>query len=275
MLNQIACGQAHYRRGEIHRLRGEVDLAESAYREASRCGYEPQPGLALLRLAQRGTAAAAATIRRAIAEATEPLDRARLLPAYVEIMLAVAEHDRAAAAARELDEIAASVRSDSLTALAAEASGAVLLALGDASSALPPLRRARCGSGSSWTPSTTRRRVRVLIGSACRELGDADGASLELHAAQEIFARCGAVTDLARLDDLAHAGATAATRNGLTKRELEVLRLVAAGKTNREIASQLYLSEHTIARHLQNIFVKLGVSSRTAASAFAFEHDLV
>ena len=274
VLNQIACGQAHYRRGEIHRLRGEVDLAESAYREASRCGYEPQPGLALLRLAQRGTAAAAATIRRAIAEATEPLDRARLLPAYVEIMLAVAEHDRAAAAARELDEIAASVRSDSLTALAAEASGAVLLALGDASSALPPLRRAL----RVWLELDAvydAARMRVLIGSACRELGDADGASLELHAAQEIFARCGAVTDLARLDDLAHAGATAATRNGLTKRELEVLRLVAAGKTNREIASQLYLSEHTIARHLQNIFVKLGVSSRTAASAFAFEHDLV
>jgi DNA-binding NarL/FixJ family response regulator len=274
VLNQIACGPAHYRRGEIHRLRGELELAESAYREASRSGYEPQPGLALLRLAQRATDVAAASIRRTIAEATDPLDRVRHLPAYIEIMLAIAEHDRAIAAAAEIHEIAANARSDALTALAAQASGAVLLARGDATSALPPLRRAL----RLWLEldaAYDAARVRGLIGLACQELGDGDGASLHFDAARDAFSRCGAVPDLARLDEIMHGSPGAGTAGGLTAREIEVLRLVAAGSTNREIASRLYLSEHTVARHLQNIFVKLGVSSRTAASAFAHEHDLV
>jgi DNA-binding NarL/FixJ family response regulator len=273
VLNQIACGQAHYRRGEVHRLRGEFDLAESAYRQASRFGYEPQPGLALLRLAQRAPEVAAASIRRTMAEATDPLDRARFLPAYVEIMLAVAEHDRAVGAAGELHDIAAHARSDALTALAAQASGAVLLTQGDASSAVPPLRRAlRLWLELDATYDAAR--VRALIGLACQELGDGDGASLHFDAARDIFSQCGALPDLARLDGITNKS-PAGTAGGLTARELEVLRLVAAGSTNREIASRLYLSEHTVARHLQNIFVKIGVSSRTAAGAYAFEHDLV
>jgi DNA-binding NarL/FixJ family response regulator len=273
VLNQIACGQAHYRRGEVHRLRGEFDLAESAYRQASRFGYEPQPGLALLRLAQRAPEVAAASIRRTMAETTDPLDRARFLPAYVEIMLAVAEHDRAVGAAGELHDIAAHARSDALTALAAQASGAVLLTQGDASSAVPPLRRAlRLWLELDATYDAAR--VRALIGLACQELGDGDGASLHFDAARDIFSQCGALPDLARLDGITNKS-PAGTAGGLTARELEVLRLVAAGSTNREIASRLYLSEHTVARHLQNIFVKIGVSSRTAAGAYAFEHDLV
>jgi DNA-binding NarL/FixJ family response regulator len=273
VLNQIACGQAHYRRGEVHRLRGEFDLAESAYRQASRFGYEPQPGLALLRLAQRAPEVAAASIRRTMAETTDPLDRARFLPAYVEIMLAVAEHDRAVGAAGELHDIAAHARSDALTALAAQASGAVLLTQGDASSAVPPLRRAlRLWLELDATYDAAR--VRALIGLACQELGDGDGASLHFDAARDIFSQCGALPDLARLDGITNKN-PAGTAGGLTARELEVLRLVAAGSTNREIASRLYLSEHTVARHLQNIFVKIGVSSRTAAGAYAFEHDLV
>jgi DNA-binding NarL/FixJ family response regulator len=274
VLNQIASGQAHYGRGEIHRLRSEFDLAESAYREASRSGHEPQPGLALLRLAQRATDVAAASIRRTVAEATDPLDRVRLLPAYIEIMLVLAEHDRAVAAAGELDEIAANARSDALTALAAQASGAVLLAQGDASSAVPPLRRAL----RLWLEldaAYDAARVRGLIGLACQQLGDGDGASLHFDAARDTFSRCGALPDLVRLDEITHGSPAASTAGGLTARELEVLRLVAAGSTNREIAARLYLSEHTVARHLQKFFVKLGVSSRTAASAFAFEHDLV
>ena len=213
VLNQIACGQAHYRRGEIHRLRGEFELAESAYREASRSGYEPQPGLALLRLAQRATDVAAASIRRTIAEATDPLDRVRLLPGYVEIMLAIAEHDRAVAAAAELHEIAAYARSDALTALAAQASGAVLLAQGDASSAVPPLRRALrlwLELDAAYDPA----RVRGLIGLACQDLGDGDGASLHFDAARDAFSRCGAVPDLARLDEITHGVQPPATSAG-------------------------------------------------------------
>jgi DNA-binding NarL/FixJ family response regulator len=149
-----------------------------------------------------------------------------------------------------------------------------LLAQGDATAALPPLRRAL----RLWLEldaAYDAARVRGLIGLACQELGDGDGASLHFDAARDAFSRCGAVPDLARLDEVMHGSPGAGTAGGLTAREIEVLRLVAAGSTNREIASRLYLSEHTVARHLQNIFVKLGVSSRTAASAFAFEHDLV
>jgi DNA-binding NarL/FixJ family response regulator len=149
-----------------------------------------------------------------------------------------------------------------------------LLAQGDASSAVPPFRRAL----RLWLDldaAYDAARVRGLIGLACQELGDGDGASLHFDAARDTFSRCGALPDLARLDEITHGSTAASTAGGLTVRELEVLRLVAAGRTNREIAARLYLSEQTVARHLQNIFVKLGVSSRTAASAFAFEHDLV
>ena len=115
-------------------------------------------------------------------------------------------------------------------------------------------------------------RVARLVGLACRALGDEESAALELAAAREVFERLAAAPDLARIDLLDR---TAPDSHGLSARELEVLRLVAAGKTNREIASELVVSEHTVARHLQNIFAKLGVTSRTAATAFAFQHELV
>ena len=116
--------------------------------------------------------------------------------------------------------------------------------------------------------------TRVLVGQACRALGDQDAFAMELDAARNVFEELGAEPDLVRLDLLSGAGESGA-RHGLTPRELEVLRLVARGKSNREIARSLVISEHTVARHLQNIFTKLGVPSRTAAGAFAFEHDLV
>jgi DNA-binding CsgD family transcriptional regulator len=273
VLNALAYGKAHYREGEIHRLRGRFDAAEDAYREASRCGCEPQPGLARLRLAQGAGDAAAAAIRRAVGETTQPLKRAALLPAYVEIMLAVGEPGRASAGCRELEELAERQKSDALRAMAAHVQGAVAFAEGDAERTLVVLRRAFTLWQELAAPYEAAR-VRMLMGLACRALGDADTATLELEAAREVFAQLGAVPDLALIDSIGSRAAPAELR-GLTAREAEVLRLVAAGRSNREIATKLVISEHTVARHVQNIFAKLGVSSRTAASAFAFEHDLV
>ena len=271
VLNQLAYGKAHYREGEIHRLRGRFGAAEDAYREASRCGVEPQPGLALLRLAQGNGDAAAAAIRRAVGETTQPLKRAALLPAYVDIMLAVGERERASAGCRELEELAERQASDALRAMAAHGQGAVALAERDAQRGLVALRRA-LGLWQELAAPYEVARVRMLIGSACRALGDADTATLELEAAREVFAQLGAAPDVAWIDSIGQH--TRPAVHGLTAREVEVLRLVAAGKSNREIATELVISEHTVARHVQNIFAKLGVSSRTAASAFAFEHDL-
>jgi DNA-binding NarL/FixJ family response regulator len=272
VLNQIAIGQAHYRRGELHRLRGEMADAEAAYGDARANGIEPQPGLALLRLAQGNAQAAAAAIRRVVGETTHPLDRAGLLPAYVEIAVVVGEVERADAAAAELEDIAQRHDSDALHTAAAQARGAVLIANGDFDGALNPLRRALRGWIELDAPYEVAR-VRVLIGVALSALGDGDSAALESEAAREAFARLGAMSDLERIaGDAPVSGAAAA---GLTAREVEVLRLVASGKTNREIGALLVVSEHTVARHVQNIFTKVGVSTRTAAGAFAFEHDLI
>ncbi len=270
--NRGAAGEACYRQGEVHRLRGQLAAAEESYREASRWGREPQPGLALLRLAQGDREAAVTGIRRAAGEATDPLARAGLLPAHVEIALAVGEREEARRAAGELQEIAAGRGSAMLDAMAAGARGNVALAEDDPPGALVALRRA----WQSWQELEApyeAARMRVLVGLACRALGDADAAALELEAARETFAQLEAKPDLARVDSLLTGERPDA--HGLTPREVEVLRLVAAGNSNREIAAALVISEHTVARHLQNIFAKLGVSSRTAAGAYAFEHDLV
>jgi DNA-binding CsgD family transcriptional regulator len=273
VLNQMAAGRAVYRQAEVQRLRGELEAAEQTYRDASRRGCEPQPGLALLRLAQGEQQTAAAAIRRFVGERVDPIERVGFLPAYVEIMLATGELDRAAAACRELEEIAERQGSETLGAMAGQARGAVALAEGDADGALAALRRAFTVWQELAAPYEAAV-TRVLIGLACRALGDEDTARLELDGAREAFERLGAAPDVARVDALV-SGAVASGDSGLTARELEVLRLVAAGRTNREIASALTISEHTVARHIQNIFAKLGVTSRTAASAFAFEHDLV
>ena len=272
VLNQLACGKALYREGELLRLRGELSAAEAAYRKASRCGHEPQPGLSLLRLGQGQAETAAAGIRRAVGETTQPLKRAALLPAYVEIMLAVAEHDRARAGCDELEEIAERQGSDALRAMWAHARGALMLAEGDARGALLELRR----SAELWQALGARyeaARARMLVGRACEALGDVDATALETEAASEIFAELGAAPDLAHTASLVHDVAPVEP-HGLTGRELEVLRLAATGKSNREIAEMLVISEHTVARHLQNLFVKLGVTSRSAATAFAYEHGL-
>ncbi|MBT2403498.1 response regulator transcription factor [Streptomyces sp. ISL-87] len=273
VLNQIACGQAFYRQGEIHRLRGRPAEAEDAFREANRRGFEPQPGFALLRLAQGNDEAAAATIRRAVSEHTRELERAALLPAYVEIMLAGADVDAAAEAAHQLGAIAEHQDSAVLRATAAYGVASVALAKGDATAALTAGRRAWHAWQELGAPYEAAR-ARVLVALACRSLGDDDTSALELQAARAVFAELGAGPDVAHVDSLARGGPDRDT-HGLSARELEVLRQVVGGASNRQIATALAISEHTVARHLQNIFGKLGVSSRTAASTFALEHGLV
>jgi DNA-binding NarL/FixJ family response regulator len=273
VLNQLACGRAFYRQGELHRLRGELVDAERAFKEASRLGCEPQPGLALLRLAQADADAAVGAIRRAVSEATDPLRRAALLPAYVEVMLALGEVEEARSASRELAQIAQRQGTEVLTAMAAQAEGTVALAEGDATAALAALRLAAERWSALDVPFETAR-TRVLLGRACAALGDDDTASLELEAARGVFEQLGAEPELRRLDSSARVPASGRAY-GLTARELEVLRLVAVGKSNREIAAELLISDHTARRHLQNIFRKLGVSSRTAATSFGFQHDLI
>jgi ATP/maltotriose-dependent transcriptional regulator MalT len=268
-----ASGAAAYRQAEVHRVLGDFTAAQDAYQQASRRGLEPQPGLALLRLAQGRTDAAAAAIRRVIAETSEQFRRAKLLPAQVEIMLAAGDVPAARRAADELNGITERYDTPALRAMAGHAHGAVLLAEGDALAAVVALR----GAWQVWRELEApyeAARVRVLVGLGCRALGDEEAAAMELDAARSVFAQLGAVPDHARLERLDRRDA-ASKRHGLTARELQVLRMVAAGKTNHAIATDLVLAEKTIDRHVTNIYTKLGVSSRAAATAYAYQHRLI
>ena len=266
-LARPAAGAAHYQEGELHRLRGKFAAAEAAYRRASAAGRDPQPGLALLRLAEGDTGAAATSIRRAVSETAGAIPRARLLPAYAEINLAAGDVHSARAAAAELADTAAVLRAPLLRALAATADGRVLLAHGEAQSALSRLRTA----ASLWLelgePYEVAR-VRAEIGTACHALGDADGAALEAGSARAAFAQLGAAPDVARLQP-------SGSVNVLSARETEVIRLIAAGESNRQIAAALVISERTVERHVSNIFGKLGITSRAAATAYVYQHHLL
>ncbi len=268
-----AVADAHYQLAEIHRLRGEFAEAEQGYRRAGEFGREPQPGLALLRLAEGRLNVATAAITRVLDEASDRLARCRVLPAYVEVMVVAHELAAARIAADELFKISEALEAPFLRASAAHAQGAVSLAAGDSAGALTPLRRAM----SIWRKLDApyeAASARVLVGLACRALGDPDSAEIEFDAAGEIFQQLGAAPDVDRVRKL--SGSTEpSSASGLTAREVQVLSLVATGRTNREISSTLVISEHTVARHLQNIFSKLGVSSRTAAAAFAHDHSLI
>lgn len=265
-----AAGEACYQQAEIHRLRGESSDAEEAYRCASHYGREPQPGLALLRLSQGRTDAASASLRRVLAAASAPLVRARFLPALVDVALAAGDDEEARAAAAELERIAERFGTDVLEAIAAHARGTVHLADGEPQAAIVPLRR----SFEVWRrvgAPYLAARVRVLLAAASGALGDEDGRRLELDAARQTFRELGAAVDL----DALERRASGEQRHGLTPRELEVIRLLAGGGTNRAIARELGVSERTVDRHVSNIFTKLELSSRAAATAFAYEHGLV
>ena len=263
-----------YQRGELLRLRGEFDEAEESYREASKHGREPQPGLALLRLAQGKAETAAAAIAHVVGATRDPLARARYLPAAVEIRLAVGDHDGAAAAARDLAEIASDAQSEIVDAMAAHARGAVDLAGGAPREALEPLRAAFTAWQEVGAPYIAAR-IRVAIADALQALGDEDGAELERDAARAVFEELGAAPDLARLEAPAADSAASEGGFGLTARELQVLRLIASGRTNQVIARELFLSVKTVDRHVSNIFTKLDVPTRAAATAFAYQHKMI
>lgn len=284
-------GEAVYQQAEIERLRGELVLAEETYRRASELGREPQPGLALLRLAQGQIDAAQSALQRVLGSLADPLRRAQFLPAYVEITLAGGQLELAEQACAELEASALRFQTEILGALAAHARGALLLARGEAQAALGQLRSAFAVWQQLEAPYLAAR-LRVLIGLACSALGDRDGAELERGAARGVFEKLGAARDLALLDEVVAAeraaprsapptapgrGAEPAPAGGqrLSARELEVLRLLATGQTNREIAKALFLSEKTVDRHVSNIFTKLDVRTRAAATAYAYQHAMV
>ncbi|MFF5208985.1 LuxR C-terminal-related transcriptional regulator [Streptosporangium sp. NPDC000396] len=269
-------GEVHYIAGEIHRRRGDLAAAEEAFERAHRLGRDPQPGLALLRLAQGKAEASAAALRLALAaEAHGRLGRSRLLAAEVEVALAVGVIERARAAAGELESIARKwpdARSALLDAMADLAGGAVALAEQDLDRAIRLLRRALVAWLELGVPYEAAQ-TRMTLAAADRAAGDHDTARLELQAARAAFEQIGSEPEARRASALL-AGGRRHLPGELTRREAEVLRLVAEGRTNRSIAAELAISEHTVARHLNNIFAKLDVSSRAAATAFAYTHDL-
>lgn len=265
---ESAVGAAHYRMGELARLRGDFEAAAAAYARAAELGTEVQPGLGLLRLAQRRPEASIAGLDRALSEGRPAREHLPLLVARIEVALALNDLDGARTYVAELLASADSAAPTFLRALAAYAEGALLLAQGSPSEALAPLRRAWTWWDELEAPYEAAR-TRVLVARACHELGDTDACQMEIAAARGVFQRLGATVDL-----MALGGDARSSLDGLTPRECEVLRLVATGATNRVIAERLFLSEKTVARHLSNIFEKLGVPSRAAATAYAYEHHL-
>lgn len=266
--NRSSIGEAHYQRAELHRLRGEYDAAEAAYRQALAHGKDPQPGLALMRLGQGRHDAAMLALRRAIEEPRPPHLRTRLWRALVEVALAAGDLDCASDAAARLDAAAAASDARFLRAAAAMARGQVALATGRPTEALGPLRSALEGFNATGAPYDVAR-CQVALAAVCEALGDRETARFEREAARATFTALRAQPDVEALD-----GTTRSERHGLTGREVEILRHLATGATNRGIADELVLSEKTVARHVANIFAKLEVSSRAAATAWAHRQGL-
>ena len=269
---QPAVGEAHYQRGEVYRLRGQFTDAEVAYRQASEVGRAPYPGLALLRLAQGQPDAAAVAIRHALDQAAEQRIRSRMLGGYIEIMLATNDLAAARAGSEELTSMAAQVNAPFLHALSAQWRGALAFADARYDDAMAPLRSA-CVSWRELAAPYECARVHVLLARVLRALGDEGGARIELEVARKTLENLGARPDVEQIDAL--LAPVSSGSSSLTSREVEVLRLIATGRTNRAVAHALGISEKTVARHVSNIFVKLDLSSRAAATAYAYEHDLV
>ena len=273
LASRPAAGAAFYRVGEIHRLRGEFAKAEAAYTRANERGRKPHPGLSLLRLAEGQIDAAAASIRGVLLDTRVRTARAGMLAAATEILLAADDLENARAAAAELAEIAGTIGTPLLHAASAHAAGAVRLAEGEIAGASTSLRQA-WGVWRDLEMPYEEAHTCLLMAAVCERRGDQDGRRLELDAARRLFMQLDAAPCLARLA----AQSERATRlpvGSLSEREMQVLHLLAAGKTNREIAEELFISDKTVARHVSNIFDKLGVSSRAGATAWAYQHDLI
>jgi DNA-binding CsgD family transcriptional regulator len=266
-------GAAYYVRAELHRLRGEFHEADQAYRQAHRWGRRPEPGLAQLRLRQGRVDEAVTAMRRIMDETGHPVARSRLLGPYVEILLAGGDVAAARTAVDELWTLASGSDMPMLRAVALHASGRVLVAEGDVPAALPVLRRAVAEWQALEAPYEVAR-ARVSIGLAYRSSDDVSGARMELDAARSVFRELAAEPDLAALETLVR-GTARPIGSRLTRREMDVLTLMATGMTNRAIAAELSIGEKTVATHVSSIFAKLGLSSRSAATAYAFTHDLV
>ncbi len=266
----IAAALALTEQGDVLRLQGKLDEAESAYGQAAEQGYEPQPGLVLTWTLRGRIAPAVSAVRRLLAEARTPVHRSRLLPAAVEIMVAAQIPDEAREYADELSAIAAVFGNSTFQAMSAYAAASVELITGHDQEALADARES-CRLWNDIGSPYEAARARVLIGRALRNLGDQDSAAAELGVARRAFVDLGAAPAVQEIDRMLRR----ALPGGLTEREAEVLRLVAAGRSNHDIASVLVLSPKTVERHLSNIFVKLEVSSRTAAAAYAHEHGLM
>jgi DNA-binding CsgD family transcriptional regulator/tetratricopeptide (TPR) repeat protein len=273
LASRPSAGAALYRRGDIHRLRGEFAAAEEAYTRAHERGREPQPGLSLLRLAQGQTDAAAGSIRSVLLDTQGQIRRARLLPAAVDILLAADDVAAASAAAAELSKLAVAFGAPLLTAASAHATGAVRLAEGDVDGASTLLRRA-CETWRELKMPYEEAQTCLLLAAICEQRGDQDGRRLESETARRIFMQLGAEPCRARVAEPSQRAAPQRI-GSLSEREAQVLRLLAAGKTNRAIADELFISEKTVARHVSNIFDKLHVSSRTGATAWAFQHNVI
>jgi ATP/maltotriose-dependent transcriptional regulator MalT len=268
--DQRYAGDAHYLIGELHRLVGDLDLAEESYTRAHQLGRLPQPGLARVRLAQGRGGAATRSLQLALDTAsTAPMRRAELLAALAEAYLVVADVEAAAAAAAQLADVARRATSAYLNAVASTAEARVALAGGDAMTAY---RRASEAVETFQVLALPydEARAREVRGGAAQLLAEGDTAALDLAAAHQTFRALGAEPDARRV-----AGLLGEAPSPLSARELDVLRLVTHGSTNKEIAAALFISEHTVARHLSNIYTKLGVGSRSAATAFAFERSLI
>jgi ATP/maltotriose-dependent transcriptional regulator MalT len=265
-------GAAFYELAEIHRLRGDVAEASAAYAQASEHGQAPEPGFTLLQFAHGKRDLAATSIRRLLGERQGVGLRADVLLAAVEILTAVDDLATARVAADELARIRERLPAPAVRAMTAHAHGAVLLAAGELTASLTSLREAWMLWQELEVPYQAAR-VRLLIGSACQQLGDHVAAGFEFDGARQFFQQVSAQPDLARLDALRPSSQS--DEHSLSARELEVIRLVATGKTNREIAQHLSISERTVDRHVSNILLKLRLPSRSAATAYAYQHALM
>lgn len=268
-----AAASAYYQLGDLYRLKGAYTQAEAAYNEASKLGRNPQPGLALLRLAQGQIDRSKSSINNALTETKKIKNKYDALFACIEIMLEDGNSEQARATLLQLKKIVHGHDAPFLRALSSQAEGAVLLAEGKTDSALTSLREARDIWEELKAPYDVAR-TRSLMALAYQRLGDDDSAQLECEAARWTFEQLKALPDVARIDEAFKSQVPKST-NGLTLREKQVLQLIAEGKSNKSIAEKLFISERTVERHVSNIFSKLDVASRSEATAHAYKHNLL